>query len=168
VEEALALDPLPDLYIIQTVDNDIQCDGSDADNALAYGDKIDAVLASINEGAPDARIFIVGIVATSQNYTDVISAFPDAVSQNQGGGVCDAFDENGAEIPEAIAYYDEIVEGYTSELRDGCTEAQHCTLGADEIINMVIDATDLTSDHSHLTVTGHHKMAEVAWEVIGD
>ncbi len=166
VRVALEQDPLPDLFIIQTVDNDIRCDGSDEDNIPVYGEKMDEVLASINAGAPEADIVVVGQWATEQNYRDVTGTIPEIVAQNQGGGICDAFDSSGQQLPDVMAAVQDIVDSYANELRDSCAAAEHCTFAGDEVRNMVIDITDLSSDYSHLSVIGQHKMAETLWEVV--
>jgi hypothetical protein len=166
VTAALALSPLPDLFIIQSVDKDIKCDGTDDANYAAYRTKIAAVLASINNAAPRARIFTVGIWSTVQNYSDVTSAIPAAVTRNQGGGLCDVFDSSGNEIPTAIATYQSIVDNYQKQLRESCAAAKNCVFGGDEILAMVIDANDLAPDTNHLSVTGLHKMASVGWDAL--
>ncbi len=165
VDRALEQDPLPDLFIIQTVDNDIQCDGTDEENAPAYGDKMDAVLASINKGAPDARVVVVGQWATEENYRDVTGTIQEMVAQNQGGGICDPFDASGQQIPEVMSAIQAIADSYGNELRESCAAAHNCTFAGDEVRNLVIDLSDLASDYSHMSVTGLHKMAETLWEV---
>lgn len=164
VEVALKQDPLPDLFIIQSVDNDIRCDGSDDTNEAAYGEKISAVLKSIADAAPDAVIYVVGEWATAQNYADVVAMRPELVAQNQGDGVCDNFDGSGQQRPEGIAGVQAIADAYGEQLRSSCETFPTCTYGGDEIRNMVITDEDLTSDGGHLTISGLKKMAAVAWE----
>ncbi len=167
VTAAIALSPLPDLFIVQSVDKDIKCDGTDDANYAAYRAKISAVFASINDAAPRARIFTVGIWATVQNYSDVTSTIAAAVVRNQGGGPCEVFDSAGKEIPSAITTYQGIVDNYQEQLRQACAAAKHCQFGGDEILAMKIDANDLAPDTNHLSVTGLHKMASVAWDALG-
>jgi hypothetical protein len=35
-DQALATTPLPELFLIQSVDNDMRCDGTDADNYAPF------------------------------------------------------------------------------------------------------------------------------------
>ncbi|MGZ5393711.1 MAG: hypothetical protein ACXWD3_18290 [Mycobacterium sp.] len=163
VEMALAVNPLPDLFIIQSVDNDIRCDGSDAQNYEPYGDKMASVLASIADGAPDARIFVVGLWSTVQNYTEVTAEIPQAVADNQGGGPCDVFDPSGNQIQAAMANYQTVIESYLSQLDAACATIPACSNGAEAIYNMVIVGDDLTPDSNHLSTQGLAKMADVAW-----
>ena len=166
VQLALAEVPLPDLFIIQSIDNDIRCDGTDADNYEPYGHKIDAVLASIVAGARTARIYVVGVWATVQNYTDVTQKFPAAVGANQGGGPCDVFDQSGQELPSAMAYYQDVIDHYQANLKFGCDLVPSCQYGGDEIGNMALAGDDLAPDFNHLSIQGQAKMAETAWTAL--
>ena len=163
VGQAVRQKPLPDLVIIQSVDNDVRCDGTDEANYAAYGGKISAVLKSIVTAAPRARIYVVGQWATAQNYADVVATRPELVEQNVGGGICDLFDANGQERPSAIAAGQQIADRYGDELRSSCAAFPTCGYGGDEMRNMVITDDDLGPDGSHLTIDGLHKMAEIAW-----
>ena len=168
VGQAVRQGPLPDLVIIQSVDNDVRCDGTDEANYAPYGGKITAVLRSIVTAAPQARIYVVGQWATSQNYADVLATRPELVAQNEGGGICDLFDASGQERPGAIAASQQIADQYGDVLRSSCAGFPTCSYGGDEMRNMVITADDLGPDGSHLTIGGLHKMAGVAWPHIED
>jgi hypothetical protein len=58
-DQALATTPLPELFLIQSVDNDIRCDGSDPDNYAPFAAALTGVLEKITTGAPKARVLIV-------------------------------------------------------------------------------------------------------------
>jgi len=51
VDQALALDPKPELFMIQEVDNDLQCDGTDKDNygrfARTLGDQLTRIMTAV-------------------------------------------------------------------------------------------------------------------------
>jgi len=51
-DQALAATPLPELFLIQSVDNDIRCDGSDADNYAPFAATLTDVLKKLTTGAP--------------------------------------------------------------------------------------------------------------------
>ena len=54
---ALELYPLPELFLIQTVDNDVRCDETDEANHQPFHDTLVDVLEMITTGAPDAQVF---------------------------------------------------------------------------------------------------------------
>ncbi len=160
---AFAQLPMPELFIIQAVDNDIRCDGTDEENYEPYGTALTVVLQSINETAPDATIYIVGMWATAQNYTDVTQQIPSAVAENHGGGPCDVFTDGAEQIPTAVAYFQEVTDAYGEQVRAACAAVANCTYGGDAVRNMVIEADDLTSDSNHLSITGQALMAATVW-----
>ncbi|HYN32682.1 MAG TPA: SGNH/GDSL hydrolase family protein [Ilumatobacteraceae bacterium] len=166
VDAALALAPLPDLFIIQAIDNDIRCDGTDHENYEPYGAAMSDVLASINAGAPDAQIFVVGLWATVENYTDVTQQIPAAIRDNQGGGPCDVFDASGNKLPEVMTYFQDVIDHYQAQLNAACDSVATCVYAGDAIRNMVITADDLTADTYHLAIAGQAKMANTAWTAL--
>ncbi len=92
-DQALAANPLPKLLLIQSVDNDIRCDGTDADNYAPFAATLTEVLKKITSGAPKAKILIVSSPwATVQNYGQVAAQFPGPRAANSGTGPCDQFD----------------------------------------------------------------------------
>jgi len=75
-EGAVELDPLPELVVIQTIDNDIRCDGTDPQNYEPFGATLDSALDIIEAGAPDAKIFFVSQWGTVSSYMDAFAGFP--------------------------------------------------------------------------------------------
>ena len=53
--------PNPALIVVQTVDNDIRCDGSDARHVASFVSQLADALAIINDRAPDAPILVVSL-----------------------------------------------------------------------------------------------------------
>lgn len=168
VTAELQENPLPDLWIIQTVDNDVQCSDEDAANEVAYGTKITAVLQSIVDAVPHAKIYVVPTPVTWQLFTDVQAQRPEFVMQYSGTGVCDVFDAEGNQRPEAIAHGQEVTDAYSAQLRKACEQFPGCTDGEPEIRSLEIDIDDLAPDGAHFTISGLTKIAEVAWAHIRD
>jgi hypothetical protein len=167
VEVALQQEPVPDLFIIQSVDNDQRCDGTDDANIPVYGQKMTAVLQSIVDGAPGAKIWVTGTPVTWQNYTDALAAQPDMVAANSGDGICDAFDLQGNERPEALEAGQQITDAYGDALRAACAGFPDCTFGGDEMRAMEVTNDDLAPDGSHFAISGQNKMAAIAWATVG-
>src|SRR3954447_8058310 len=57
--QLLAMDPVPDLVLINSIDNDIQCDGTDEGNYDAFETQIYDVLTFLEKKAPGIRVFFV-------------------------------------------------------------------------------------------------------------
>ena len=57
--EALAVVPAAAIVIILTIDNDIRCDGSDAEHVGEFGENVGEALRVITETSPDSKIIMV-------------------------------------------------------------------------------------------------------------
>lgn len=57
---ALALVPTPRLAIIQTIDSDIRCDGTDDEHVPEFGEQLAAALELITTESPQTEILVVG------------------------------------------------------------------------------------------------------------
>jgi hypothetical protein len=168
VESALELEPLPDLFIIQSVDNDQACDDSDEANLPVYGQRITSVLQSIVDAAPDARIYVIGTPVTWQNYTAALAGVLGMIEANEGDGPCDVFDATGAVRPEALVYGQASTDAYGEQLRMACAGFSACTFGGDEVRDLELTSDDIAPDGSHFTISGLKKMAAITWEHIKD
>ena len=56
---ALQYVPTPELAIIQTIDNDIRCDGTDDAHVPEFGAALDDALTIITEASPDTKILVI-------------------------------------------------------------------------------------------------------------
>ena len=161
---ALGMDPVPDLFLIQTVDNDIRCDGSDEANYEAFGSTLGRALDVIADKAPDAEIVLVSSPwGTVENYTEVLAATPAGVAHLAGDGPCDALEATGAERPDAMAHLQEVIDTYLAQVQDRCAEYPQCRYDDGAFRNVVITAADLSPDLNHASIAGHAKLAAVVW-----
>ena len=168
VDKALALNPVPDLFIIQEVDADMKCDGTDKDNYEPFAKTLAADLARISKKAPQAKILLVSSPpGTVQNYGEVITALPEAKASNTGTGPCDMFTPDGKAAPAGWKYQDQVITTYHGKLAEVCKQFANCVYDDGALYRMKITAADLTPDGSHLTVSGHAKQAALEWKVLG-
>jgi hypothetical protein len=167
--EALAtVDPVPDLVIIQSIDNDIRCDGSDPDNYDDFEETLDEVLTMLEDQTDGAQVFFVDQWTSVKTYTNVIADIPRAVAGNSGTGPCDVFTPDGRRNPEAEAYLQGLVDTYFGLIVDVCSRHVGCYTDDGALQRMPLTRGDLISDLNHLSVQGLHKMAEHAWAALPD
>lgn len=168
VDQALALDPLPDLFMVQEVDNDMQCDGTDKDNYEPFAQTLTEQLTRITTAAPKATILLVSSPpGTVQNYGRVVSQHPGGVAANTGSGPCDMFDSSGAAVPPHWRYQEKVITGYHAQLAAVCKQFPTCVYDDGALYRMRITADDLADDYMHLSVSGHNKQAALEWGVLG-
>ena len=168
-EQALAARPVPDLFLIQTVDNDIRCDGTDDVNYARFGTALAAVLRQITSAAPRARILVVSSPwATAENYAAVAATLPGPRAASSGTGPCDLLDPAGQPVPAHERTLTTITEHYFDQLRSACTRFRACRYDDGALAHMTITADDITpTDGDHLTVAGLRKQAALEWQTLG-
>jgi hypothetical protein len=167
-DQALATKPLPELFLIQSVDNDMRCDGTDADNYAPFAATLTDVLNKITAGAPKAKILIVSSPwATVQNYGQVAAQLPGPRAANSGTGPCDQFDPAGKPVPAHWRTLEGITLRYLAELKSVCAKFPACRYDNDALYHMKIGTADITpSDGAHLTIAGLHKQAALEWRIL--
>jgi hypothetical protein len=167
VDTALKSRPTPELFLIQSVDNDLRCDGTDAKNSGPFGQHLTAVLQHIARSAPHADILIVSSPwATAANYTAVAATSADGRSANSGSGPCNAFSPDGKPQPAHVAYAESVTRHYLAELEQRCKTVPQCRYDGGALHAMRITAADLSPDFRHLSIAGPAKQAAVEWTVL--
>lgn len=165
--EAIALKPAPQLVVIQTVDNDIRCDGTDQQNYRPFGATLIKALTIIASGAPRARIFIVSSpIATVRRFAETFQNNIVAVSQFEGTGRCDLFNDAARATPGRWAYLQKVIDGYYAVLVASCRRFSHCRYDDGAMAHLDIVAHDFAYDYNHLSIQGLRKAAAVEWAAL--
>ena len=163
--QAVALTPAPELVLVQSIDNDIQCDGSDAANYEPYRSKLTEVLDTLGTGLPKAQVFFVDQWADVSTYDRAAFAVdPDHIT---GTGPCDVVDPNTKQIvPSKEAYLQGLVDDYFGIITDVCSKYPACRTDGGAMHKMDLAPADLSTDMNHLSVAGHAKMAQIAFDAL--
>ena len=158
-------DPKPELVLIQSIDNDMQCDGTDEQHLPVYRDGLVKVMDVLSAGLPDATILFVSQWGSVQEYT--AAAIGVDPSHLAGTGPCDVVDPGTLEVvPDKLPTFQQLVDEYFNTIVDVCSTYAHCITDEGAMQAMQLDPADLTSDLNHLSPSGHAKMAEIAWDVL--
>ncbi|HEX3930116.1 MAG TPA: SGNH/GDSL hydrolase family protein [Nocardioides sp.] len=160
--EAAAVTPTPQLVIIQSIDNDIKCDGTDPQNYGPYRRKLTAVMNSITQDLPGAKIFFVSQWASVKDYDRTVKRIdPDHIT---GTGLCDPIDlQTRKPEPQHEAYLQSLVDHYFGIITAVCAKYPTCRTDHGAMQEMKLQKGDLAAGLDHLSVTGHRKMAALAW-----
>jgi lysophospholipase L1-like esterase len=155
--------PAPAVVFVQGGDNDMKCDGTDAQNYAPFQANFTTLLQSITKLAPGASIYVLSMSISAASYTDLISGLPDVKAQNEGGSPCDPFDAKGNRSATGIAYQQDDIDHYDKAMATACAAFPTCHYdnGAMQRLNVV--PADLTSDGNHLNVNGLRKSADLVW-----
>jgi len=159
-------DPVPDVVFIQSIDNDIQCDGTDRQRVRTYAARLGDVIRRIVGASSRTQVYLVSQWATVEAYTATIAKFPDAVAANSGSGICEVFGPDGSRRPAAMRRLQALVDLYWGAAERTCAQIPRCLTDGGVMQRMVPTAEDLTGDFNHLTIVGHRAYARLAWSAL--
>jgi lysophospholipase L1-like esterase len=163
--QLVARTPRPQLVLIQTIDNDQKCDGTDAANYGPYRTKLTEVLDTLAQGLPGSRIFIVSQWADVKTYDRVVFAIDPG--HLAGDGPCDTVNPKTMKIdPAKEAYLQRLVDDYWGIVTSVCAAHPTCRTDGGAMQRMDLKPEDLSSDRNHLSVAGHAKMAAMVWAAL--
>ena len=158
----------PDLIVLQFIDNDTRCDGTDAANAERFGRTLDAGLTRIAADLPDAQVYLTGPWASVELWTAWAAHHPEQVRANSGDGPCDVFDDKGRPREAGLRSMQRIVDSYSEQLEVVCARHPGCYTDTGALETFEPADRDVASDLNHLSVAGHRKYAEIAWSAMSE
>ena len=117
--------PVPALAIIQTVDNDIQCDGA---NVTEVGQFLAKALAFINAASPNTKIMVVGQLGRpSVTYIkELVAAVPATKADLTWNDPCSFFDADGKLSVSGFEKLSAVIDKYEAETARVCAAAPNC------------------------------------------
>jgi hypothetical protein len=112
VDRVLEVRPAADVVLVQILDNDMRCDGTDPENYGPFGEAVADVLDRLTRELPGVQVFFVSPWANADLWTDWVAGHPDKRRRNSGTGPCAVFDEQGRRRPEGIRSQQQIIDSY--------------------------------------------------------
>lgn len=137
---ALETVPTPALVVVQTIDGDIRCDGTDRTHVTEFGVALADALQVVTTASPDSRILVVGQLGRP----------PSSVR-------CD---------PDPSDTLISIIEKYETEQARVCATVPNCRTDDGARAAYVERPRDFSSDRNHLNVRGQAEVAEIAWPAV--
>jgi hypothetical protein len=167
-EAALLTVPTPALVIVQTIDSDIQCDGSDVANVPRFGLALRDALRSITAASPDSKLLVVGQLGRPRPafVKRVVAAHPEVKGDLSGSGICDFYDEHGRLVPAHFGTLTRIIGKYEAEQARVCAEIPNCQTDGGVRATYKDKLANFTDDWNHLNVRGQADEAALIWPVV--
>lgn len=167
---ALGSVPNPELVIVQTIDNDIRCDGTDADNTRSFGRALQQALEGIHAASPRSRILLAGQLGRPSTVfvSQLVAEHPDAKDSLTGSGICDFYDEHGKLRTRGFAELARIVEGYEAEQARVCAAVSSCSTDHGTRARYADTVENFSDDWNHLSVAGQAAEAELMWPAVAE
>lgn len=162
---AVALKPVPQLIVIQIMDNDIVCPATAQDYA-SFLATFASALAVLAKGAPASRIFVVSQFGSPGTFASSLSRSERlrfAQQSGIGGGPCDFVDSQGQIVDAKVERLEKDIHGYEAQLEAGCRRFKQCRYDGGAAGNIVDKRSYVSSDLNHFSIAGHAKAAAVAW-----
>jgi len=161
--------PNPQIVIIQTIDNDIRCDGTDAQNIPVFGATLEAVLTQITDAASDTHVLALGQRGrpSIDFIKKLVAAKPFAKADYTGDGPCAAFDLAGHLVPANFTTLTSIIESYEGEQARVCAEFAQCSTDQGALATQFVEQLNYyDTDLDHLDLAGQARMAEIVWPIV--
>jgi hypothetical protein len=163
---ALAVVPVPALAIIDTIDNDIQCNGSNVD---AVTTSIAKALALIHEASPNTKILVVDQPGrpSVEFVKELVAQIPSMKAQLTWDDDCTFFDAAGKLHPEGFAKLSAVIDRYESEQFRVCALVPNC-YDDGGVRRAYIDVIDNLAppDYGHFNAVGQAAQAALLWPVV--
>jgi hypothetical protein len=163
--QALSVEPNPRLVIIQTIDDDIHCDGSDAANYPVFGREVKAALDVLVKASPQTTILLMSQPGRPLPASKAIVGTPAARVQS-GADMCSPFDPNLKLDLHHIKTLTGIIERYEAELAKVCGTVPQCRTDDGRATRFHVPAGYYGSDWNHLNVTGLAALARFMWPTV--
>jgi hypothetical protein len=167
-QAALASVPTPALIIVQTIDGDIQCDGTDAANVVRFGATLTSVLKSLAAASPESKILVVGQLGRPSPtfVTTLVAKDPTVKADLTGSGMCDFYDEQGRLNTDNFRTLTTIIDSYEAEQARVCSTIANCQTDGGVRAAYTDTLENFSSDWNHLNVRLQAQEAMIIWPVV--
>lgn len=166
-QRALNVVPAPALAIIQTVDNDTLCDGS---NIAEVGQWLADALAVIHAASPNTKILVAGQLGRpSVDFIKTLVAHdPSAKADLTWDDDCSFFDAGGNLRVSGIEKLGAVIDAYEAEMARVCAAVPNCVTDGGVRKAWVDKLEYFSPDWAHLNVLGQAAEAALIWPVVED
>ncbi len=162
--DGLKVVPHPQLVIIQTIDNDLTCDGNDAANLKPFGAAVKAALDLISQSSPQSQVLTMTQFGRPANYTAAYAKDPVGRQLLAGDGPCDTVDGTGHVVPAHVQHLTGLLESYEAELARVCATSAQCHFS--KAASTYLTALADSEEGNHQNVRGHRRWAALMWPAV--
>jgi hypothetical protein len=165
-EAALGQVPFPALAIVQTIDNDIRCDGSDDAHLPEFRASVRAAIEVVHAASPKTTIVVVSNFGSPAGYAKALGADPVAVAGFGGTDPCALFTSDGKINTKGVATLTAIIDKYEAEQVRACEGIAVCHSDDGAMGGFTERLELLASDRQHLLAPGHAELAKIIWPTV--
>ena len=158
----------PDLLLVQAIDGDLACPATRTD-VRNYGLAVASLLDNVAKASPSTRVFFVSQYGSPRTYGESLS--PEqrrALGADMGAGPCAFLDADGEFVPKEVNRLERIIRDYERVQAEVCDKHENCHHDGGAFSEVVDHPGDFTDDLNHLSIQGHARAAEAAWQALQD
>lgn len=165
--DGLKVVPHPRLVLVQTVDNDVRCDGTDASNLPVFGAQLRAAIDEVVKASPRVTVIVLTQLGRPLEAALATLKVPAAVPSLQGSGPCDMIDPEGRLNRAAVQRLTSVAGQYEREVALVCARIPQCHTdggvgaGFTSFVRYAVPG-----DWNHLTIAGHARLARLIWPTV--
>ena len=177
LQRAIALNPKPDLVIVQFGDRAIaSCDGQDATHYADFRANWTTTLDTLTTGLPNAQLLLVspwggsygaswGSFDSYAKYLNGLTA--DARLKHAGKHLCQFVDSSsGRVVPARVAYMKKTWAGYEAQKSAACAQYPRCHYDQGVAGRITATAADIAPGGGYPSIQGNAKLAAAEWTAI--
>ncbi len=165
-DAALAQVPTPRLALIQIMDNDIRCDGTDPVHLPEFRAQVRSTVAELVAASPHITVILVSGPGRPARWAAAIATAPSTPEDVIGSGPCVPFSAphkiNQAEVRRLTV----LMEQYEAELDKVCRGIPQCRTDGGAAARIQDTIEDYGVDLQHNSVAGHGHVAAAVWPVV--
>ena len=162
-QDALRIVPIPRLALVQIMDNDIRCDGTDSAHLAEFRASVREAVTILTTASPEVSVIIVGGAGRPAGYAAAFAALPTTPADLVGSGPCILFSANRVVNTEEVTRLTGLMDAYEAELAKACSGIPQCHTDAGAA-GLIPDSLDgYGADLGHQSVIGHARTAAAVW-----
>ncbi|WP_162246805.1 hypothetical protein [Phycicoccus sp. Root101] len=161
--DALRLVPTPRLALVQIMDNDIRCDGTDSAHLAEFRASVREAVDVLVAASPKVSVVLVSGAGRPATYAAAIAALPTTPADLVGTGPCALFKANKTVNTTEVNHLTRLMEAYEAELAKVCTGVPQCHTDAGAATRVVDSLDAYGTDLGHQSVIGHARTAAAVW-----
>lgn len=166
VSAALTKVPTPRLALIQIMDNDIRCDGTDAAHLPEFGAQVRASVQKLTAASPGIQVILVSGPGRPARWAAAVATAPTTPEDLVGSGPCIPFTAPHHVNSTEIRRLTTLIEQYEAELAKACRGIPQCHTDGGAAARIQDTLADYGDDLQHNSVLGHTHIAAAIWPIV--
>lgn len=166
VDAALAVVPTPRLALIQIMDNDIRCDGTDAVHLPEFRAQVRSTVQKLVEASPGIQVVLVSGPGRPATWAAAVAEAPEMPEDVIGSAPCMLFSAPHQVNETEVRRVTTLMRQYEAELATACQGIPQCHTDGGAAAHIQDTIEDYGDDLQHNSVLGHAHIAAAVWPVV--